>query len=300
MKIEVSRWLIVATFALAPAAAGAQHEGHQTSPQTTAQGADPVRLAACIEAQRQTSALLDAANVRLETARQTNQPSAMRSAVEDLQTVLSTARTQLGTCTQLQAATATPGSHNMANMPGMAKPGAPTAPPSPGATPAPGAVDPHAGHTMPAAPASASPRAPAPPASSAHAGHVMPAAPARPAAAQPSAESHAGHAAPGAKKSAAPARVPPAPSAAPSARETSGATDTDAHAGHVGALLPTPATKVEELKCTTRLDAKTAPRMLYGGRMYYFCSEQDRAAFVKEPSKYATAPAPAPAPAHAH
>ena len=299
MKIEVKRWLIVAIFALAPAVAAAQHEGHQASLQATAPAADPAQLAACIEAQRLSSTLLDAASLRVETARQSNQPSVLRSAVEDLQTVLSSVRTQLGTCTQLQA-TATPAGHDMANMPGMAKPGAPTALPSPGATPAAGTVDPHAGHTMPAAPASASPKAPAPPAPSAHAGHVMPATPARPPTAPPSVESHAAHGAPGASPSAAPARAPSAPRAAPSPDGTAGTASADAHADHVEATLPTPAMSFEELKCTSKVDAKTAPRMLYGGRMYYFCSEQDRAAFAKEPSTYAKAPGPAPAPAHAH
>jgi YHS domain-containing protein len=40
--------------------------------------------------------------------------------------------------------------------------------------------------------------------------------------------------------------------------------------------------------------------MLYGGVMYYFCSEQDRAAFAKDPSKYALPAADQAPPAHAH
>ena len=288
MKIEVNRWLIAATFALAPAVAAAQHEGHQGSPPATAQAADPAQLAACVEAQRQASVLLDAASQRVETARQSNQPSVLRSAVEDLQTVLSSVRTQLGACTQLQA-TATPAGHNMANMPGMAKPGAPTAPPSPGATSAAGAVEPHAGHTMPVAPADP------------HAGHVMPETrAATPRAVPPAVDSHAGHVAPGASRSAAPARTPSAARAAPSPAGTAGTASADAHADHVEATLPAPATSLEALKCTSKVDAKTAPRTLYGGRMYYFCSAQDRAAFAKEPSKYVKAPGAAPAPTHAH
>jgi len=41
--------------------------------------------------------------------------------------------------------------------------------------------------------------------------------------------------------------------------------------------------------------------MLHQGRMYYFCTEQERAAFAREPAKYVPAAAAAsPAPEHAH
>ena len=63
---------------------------------------------------------------------------------------------------------------------------------------------------------------------------------------------------------------------------------------------PAPARSVEALKCRTNVDPKVAPRMLYGGVMYYFCSEQDRAAFAKDPSKYALPAADQAPPAHAH
>jgi YHS domain-containing protein len=51
--------------------------------------------------------------------------------------------------------------------------------------------------------------------------------------------------------------------------------------------------------CRNQIDPQTAPRMLYQGRMYYFCTESDRAEFAKNPGKYVTAP-PQKAPAHAH
>lgn len=38
--------------------------------------------------------------------------------------------------------------------------------------------------------------------------------------------------------------------------------------------------------CGTRPDPKTAPRATYQGRTYYFCSDDDRAAFQKNPAKY--------------
>ena len=61
-----------------------------------------------------------------------------------------------------------------------------------------------------------------------------------------------------------------------------------------------PVTAVTELKCDGRLEPKTAPRMLHQGRMYYFCSVEERAEFAKNPQKYVTAPPAESAPAHAH
>jgi len=60
-----------------------------------------------------------------------------------------------------------------------------------------------------------------------------------------------------------------------------------------------PPTNIAELKCQNAADPRTAPRMLYQGRMYYFCTEASRAEFAKDPSKFVTAP-PQAAPAHAH
>jgi YHS domain-containing protein len=53
------------------------------------------------------------------------------------------------------------------------------------------------------------------------------------------------------------------------------------------------------LKCSNAVDQKTAPRMLYQGRMYYFCTEASRAEFAKDPARFVTAP-PQATPAHAH
>ena len=65
------------------------------------------------------------------------------------------------------------------------------------------------------------------------------------------------------------------------------------------ASAPTPPVNIAELKCSNAVDPKTAPRMLYQGRMYYFCTEASRAEFAKDPAKFVTAP-PQAAPAHAH
>jgi YHS domain-containing protein len=61
-----------------------------------------------------------------------------------------------------------------------------------------------------------------------------------------------------------------------------------------------PVTEFAQLMCESKVDPKGAPRMLYQGRTYYFCSEQDRAEFAKNPAKHVKAPAPQAAPTHAH
>ena len=66
-------------------------------------------------------------------------------------------------------------------------------------------------------------------------------------------------------------------------------------------MAATPATSIAALKCGNGVDAKTAPRVLHQGQTYYFCSEQDRAEFVKNPAEYGVEPSSTPsAPAHAH
>ena len=96
------------------------------------------------------------------------------------------------------------------------------------------------------------------------------------------ADSHAGHTAPAAAASRTPA------ASAPPAASTSG-----------GPTAAAPPTNIAELKCSNAVDPRTALRMLYQGRMYYFCTEASRAEFAKDPSKFVTAP-PQATPAHAH
>ena len=160
------------------------------------------------------------------------------------------------------------------------------------------ATDAHAGHVMPAAPtAPAAPAAPA--AASPTANSVRPAAAARPAAPAPAADAHAGHVMPAA---AAP-RTAPRPAAAASPASA-------AAAPRPAPAVPLPSgrvpvTSTSALDCAADVDTRSAPRMLHQGKMYYFCTEPERAAFAREPAKYVAAaagpvPAPAPAPVHAH
>ena len=156
------------------------------------------------------------------------------------------------------------------------------------ASPSGKAADPHAGHGAPQgagrAPqrtTGAQPRPAAPAAADPHAGHAMQSAPSsssRPSSGSPPATDP--------DRPPSDAEVPPAATAARSRATGSAAA---------------PPTSLDALKCEDAVDRRTAPRMLYQGRMYYFCSEQERAAFAKDPGKFVSATqAPAPAAPHAH
>ena len=101
--------------------AWAQHEGHTAAGQQ-ASAVSPEQLAACVQSQQQVMALVEAGNRRLELVRQTNDPAAMRAAVDDFQTTLSAVRTQLTSCAQLAAVTPATNPHAGHVMP----PAAPT------------------------------------------------------------------------------------------------------------------------------------------------------------------------------
>ena len=244
--------------------ASGQHEAHQAGGAATPSAA---QVADCRQAQPVVAGLLSAALKRLEDARLTNNAAAMRDAADDVQAALVDMRTQLAPCSVMQAAAAANAGAAMPATPASpAVPAPATRMPAtqPGAAAAPpAAADPHAGHAAPAAPAASTSRAPA----------ARPSTPARPA--PRASDAHAGHAMPPA---AAPKAAPPA-SGRPSAAA--------------------PPTNIAELKCANAVDPKTAPRMLYQGRMYYFCTDASRAEFAKDPAKFVTAP-PAAAPAHAH
>jgi YHS domain-containing protein len=110
---------------------------------------------------------------------------------------------------------------------------------------------------------------------------------------------HGGHAVPvaPAATSRTPAATPARPAASP--QRAAPPTAADSHAGHAADAPPAPPTNIAELQCSNAVDPKTAPRMLYQGRMYYFCTEASRAEFAKDPATFVTAP-PQAAPAHAH
>jgi copper resistance protein B len=163
----------------------AQHQGHQMGA-AQPQPASQATVAECAQAQPLVMRTIDAANMRLEAARQNNSPPAMRAAVDDLQGALRDVRAQLAACAALQTAPAdpqaghaTPTTQQPASQPGAAvmQSGSPT--PAPAAA----AADPHAGHAMskPSAPAATATKPAAKPES------------ARPAPPAPARDPHAGH-----------------------------------------------------------------------------------------------------------
>lgn len=286
----------VAVILVAYAAPAWAQQESQTTHRTPAAAATPAQLTACVQSQQQVMALVDAGNRRLELARQTNDPAAMRAAVDEFQTTLSMVRTQLASCAELAAAAPTADPHAGHAMPTT------QAAPSPPAAPPPSSADPHAGHVMPP-PESAKPAAPAatPPQSAAPRA-TTPA----PRAATPTpaaADQHAGHtmptsAAPPAAKPAAPAATRPRTATQPATPPALGA---DPHAGHA---MPTPPTApaatpaappaaqpelVEDPVSKTKVDPKTSLRVLHQGKMYYFRSDQERQEFMRNPGKYVSA-----------
>ncbi|HLG54258.1 MAG TPA: FixH family protein [Vicinamibacterales bacterium] len=134
--------------------AWAQHEGH-TTPAAPVATVNQQQVAACVQSQQQVMTLVEAGNRRLEMARQTNDPVALRTAVDDFQATLSAVRTQLGSCVELAAAMPATDPHAGHAAPSVAQPATQSSPA------APTAADPHAGHTASTAP-SATQSQPAP------------------------------------------------------------------------------------------------------------------------------------------
>ena len=92
MNVKSHTWsAVVLVLALggAPRASAGQHDRHQI----------PAAAGTCDQAAQQTAQTLDVLNGRLEAARQTNSPSQMRAAMDDLQAALGSMKAQLSGCT---------------------------------------------------------------------------------------------------------------------------------------------------------------------------------------------------------
>lgn len=126
MNVQDSRKLTlsIVTMLFMAATVFAQHDAHQAP--AGADSASAVQVAACSQNSQRVLAGLDASNARIEDARQSNNASAMRAAVADLQVLLAQIKTQLTDCLNLSATA-------MSGMPGMGslKDGTPTASPAP-------------------------------------------------------------------------------------------------------------------------------------------------------------------------
>ena len=308
--------ILIVSLAGLPSSAIAQQDAQQATGAVQRDAA----LAECAQVQPAVQQLLDAASTRLEAARQTNDAKELRAAVDVLDAALRDLRAQLAPCKKVDTGGSHAG-HAMPNVqrapaaapgtPAMA-PGSPTTAPAavaPAAKPPTGAVDPHAGHTMPAttpatksaptappttkpAPARTSkpPATPKPPVDP-HAGHTMPAAktapsPSNPSAAKPSApakppDPHAGHTT--ASPTPAPSNVKPSTSTpAPPAKPPA-----DPHAAHTNPASSgeAPTTAVDPV-CGLKVDPATAPAATHAGQTFHFCSEQHQQLFQKNATKY--------------
>ena len=283
------RTFLFATLAIAlstPIAYARQHEGHQAAAPVARREA---LVTQCAQAQGVVTSVLEGGLKRLEDARLSNSPSALRAAADDVQASLIDVRVRLEPCAMMSVAPGGEGGHTM-----------PVVPPVPSVAPAPPGTEPRSAVPSPGADA---PRAPAPAAPHQHPtvapaprpGAARPTSPSRPAA-PATADPHAGHATPEAKSSA-PAAATPVPSAR--ATQPPGGSRAEAGAAQAMTTAATPATALGDLKCRNEVDPKTAPRMLYQGRTYYFCTESDRTEFAKDPGKYVSAPAQK-LPAHGH
>ena len=258
MKTHSLRLAISLTAALAPGIALAQHDAHQTA---AAQAA--TELISCARVQPLVEHIIAAATMRLESARQTNNPSEMRAAVDHLEAALRDIRAQLEPC-RTAAASANPDAGH--TMPGMPQPGSAAAAPS---QPPPNTADPHAGHAM--APATAGSQA---------APSARPAPGAAPK--KPSADPHAGHAMPGA-----PAAPKRAPASKPLPANPERAQPADPHAGHASGQQPD---KEMDPVNGLMVDPTTAPKTTYQGQTYSFSSEQSWQEFLANPAKFARKP----------
>jgi YHS domain-containing protein len=269
MRVTTTLGAAALIAAVTATAGAAQQPEHNMA--AMAQGAAPAAVAECAQAQPQVLQTIEAADRRLELARQTNSPAAMRIAVDDLQGALRQLRAQLSACAGLQtAAAANPQAGHV--MPG-GQPMANTAQ-APAAAP-----DPHAGHVMPGAPAASANAQPAvtPQAPAAAARSAAPAS--RPPAAAPAGQGMAnmpGH-------NMADMKPAGASAAQPGAMPPAAANDM---AGPAMTTAANPAARLADLTCQPAVDPKTAPRATYNGKAYYFCSAADRDQFLESPAKY--------------
>lgn len=246
MKIQSATLAAALAVLLSPAMAMAQqppavdHSAHQTG--SADAGAE------CMAAQSKVAVTAITAQGRLELARQTNEPAAMRAAVDEALIALGALLSATEPC-RVSAPMAGM-DHSAMTAP---EPAAPVSP-----RPAAAAADPHAGHAMPAAPAKQGSKPAAKPAAKTadpHAGMNMPARPAKPAA-KPAAR--------------------PVP-------ET-----TDPHAGHAAmpAASAKVSDDPKKLVCSPAVDPDNAPTTTYKGKAYYFCSAAERLRFITNPEAY--------------
>lgn len=123
MNTHILRLAVAVTAAFLPGIAIAQHDTHQP-------GASPAsaELAQCVRVQPFVDNIIAAATARLEVARQSNNPSDMRAAVDHLEAALRDIRARLEPCAAAAPAT---GPDEGRTMPGVQQPSGAPAPAAP-------------------------------------------------------------------------------------------------------------------------------------------------------------------------
>ncbi len=204
----------------------------------------------CAQAQMVVDQLLAAGMLRLDEARQSNAAPDLRAAVDSVQNTMRDARAQFAPC----AAAA------QAQQP----------------------ADPHAGHKMSPAPAPAG--QPAAPAPMDHSKMPMGATPAKPAQAKPVKPRPSDAAVDHSKM---PMATPPAAKPAPAkgGKPTAPAAPIDHSKMPMAAPADAAAQAVDPV-CGLKVDPSSAPQTTHNGQTHYFCSEQHRQLFQKNPAKY--------------
>ena len=109
---QISIAVVGVLFAATASVSAVQHEDPQVPASPAAQSAD---VTACRSASQQAVLAIGGLDARLEAARQTNNPSQLRAAMDDLQAALGSLRAQLASCATLAADQG----GAMGNMPGM-------------------------------------------------------------------------------------------------------------------------------------------------------------------------------------
>jgi YHS domain-containing protein len=246
MSIHSLRLAIAFTATFVPGVATAQHE----APQADAGQRSP-EMVQCARVQPVIDSIIAAAMARVESARLSNNPAEMRTAIDHLEAALRDIRAQLEPCSTAAAASDPHAGHTM---PGMTQaPGAPAAGASMDRSKMPMGGTPSA---KPEAAAGAKPATPAAPIE--HSKMPM-------------------------------GGTPPAkPGAAAGAKPAAPAAPMDHSKMPMGGKAQPG--KVMDPVNGLMVDPATAPKTTHQGQTYYFSSEQTRKEFLENPAKFAKKP----------
>ncbi len=281
-------WMLAATLSLAARVGAQEHVMPGMAP--------AIDQAPCAQGARESLPVIERARTRIETARQTNSPSELRAAIDDLQAVLSQVRAQLTPCAQPAPRAARPSSEQALPMPmdhsKMTMPMDHSRMAMPSAAPPPGTATPPA-----VAPRQGSGQAPGMPMD--HSKMAMPpaapkAGPTKPTASAPMPVDHSKMAVPpaapkpGATKPSASTSMPMDHSkmAMPPAAPKPGTQKPDAAKPGAAKLPVMPLERVLDPRCAKTIDLKTAPKATFEGKVYYFCSTAERDRFRRDPAAY--------------